>query len=438
MPKTIRFGTLPGKKVGEMNGFEIRRMNVRDLFPADYNPREIGDRNLKGLKRSVKEFGLPHAIIINRRSGRIIGGHQRLKTLDPNKTTDVVVMDLDERREKLFNVTLNNRHIQGDFTTGLRELLDEFETYNLDDLTEDLLLDDLRADIPDFETPGEGGGLVNEGEGEPQPEPPAPPCPVDPVSKPGEVYELGRHRIICGDCTREQHVKKLLGEVRPYATITDPPYCSGGFQEAGKRTGSISTNSRVPSKLRKLPTIINDTLSTRGYQSLIRRALEFADTGLIYVFTDWRMWIPLYDVVESSGFGVRSMIVWDKIMGGLGHGWLNSHELIMHARRIKVKFDPHKSSSNILRHHRSGNDLHPTQKPVELIEDLLRTTDMADTIYDPFTGSGSTLLAADLQGRTWFGCELDRKYVDVTRIRWTEYCKTQNIDPGPGALNAPS
>ena len=241
---------------------------------------------------------------------------------------------------------------------------------------------------------------------------PAPP--KTPVTAYGDLWLLGKHRVLCGDSTSPQDVQRLLQGVKPDAILSDPPYCSGGFQEAGRSQGSIGTDARIK------PKIANDTLSTRGYQSLIRSVIEQAKAPLLYLFTDWRMWVNLFDVVEASGYGVRNMVVWDKGSPGMGMGWRTQHELVMFAAAASVKFDNHKAQGNVIATKRTGNDLHPTQKPVELLERILDVTDMARTIYDPFGGSGSTLVACQNLGRTAYLVELDPNYVDVICRRYQE------------------
>jgi DNA modification methylase len=140
------------------------------------------------------------------------------------------------------------------------------------------------------------------------------------------------------------------------------------------------------------------------------------------VFTDWRMWVNLFDVVESSGFGVRSMIVWDKSSPGMGRGWRSQHELVMWGARETPPFDKHASGQgNVVQAARTGNDLHTTQKPVDLVAKLLSVVPFAGTVYDPFAGSGTTLIAAHLTGRTAYLCEMDPAYADVIARRWQEH-----------------
>lgn len=124
----------------------------------------------------------------------------------------------------------------------------------------------------------------------------------------------------------------------------------------------------------------------------MKNVLGATDIKVAYIFTDWRMWIYLFDLVEGSGLGVRNMIVWNKQSPGMGNGWRAQHELIMFAHRTKPKWDNHKGYGNVLEATRSGNELHPTQKPVEILEKLLDNTQWAEGVLDTFGGSGTTLI----------------------------------------------
>lgn len=215
----------------------------------------------------------------------------------------------------------------------------------------------------------------------------------------------------------------------PEILLTDPPYCSGGFQESGKVTGSIGSKQSDGKGGYTTPTISSDNLSTRGYQVLMKAVLGAADVKVAYLFTDWRMWVYLFDLVEGSGLGVRNMIVWNKKSPGMGNGWRAQHELVMFAHRTKPKWDNHKGYGNVLEATRSGNELHPTQKPVEILEKLLDNTDWAEGVLDPFGGSGTTLIAAESAGQPAYLMEMEPRFVDVIVRRYIKSTgKTSGIE----------
>ena len=195
----------------------------------------------------------------------------------------------------------------------------------------------------------------------------------------------------------------------PDMVVTDPPYSSGGFQESGKSSGSIGT--------RGLETIAFDNLSTRGYRLLMREVLRWCNQAdEVYLFTDWRMWIEAFDVVEGAGWRIRNMLVWDKGTLGMGLPWRNQHELIVYGkRRPAVMVDG--KLGNVLRFPRSGNKFHPTEKPVDLLRCLIGNSPTADLIVDPFAGSGTTLRAAKDLGRRAIGVELDEAHCETAAKR---------------------
>jgi DNA modification methylase len=247
----------------------------------------------------------------------------------------------------------------------------------------------------------------------------APEKPEQPVTRLGDVWMLGPHRLICADVRDEVAVRRLLESKVPDCILTDPPYNSGGFQEAGRAQGGVGTK-RARGVVR--PRIPNDQLSTRGVTALLQAGLASCRASMAYVFTDWRMWITVSDTLESQGFGVRNMLVWDKGTPGMGQGWRTQHELVAFAQRGKVVWDKKAPGhGNVVQAKRTGNLLHPTQKPVDLLVQIIETTEMARTFYDPFAGSGSTLIACHDLERTCWAMELDPGFVDVAVERFQRH-----------------
>jgi DNA modification methylase len=210
-----------------------------------------------------------------------------------------------------------------------------------------------------------------------------------------------------GDC---REVLADLGDTFD-CVITDPPYSSGGFQEAGKSNGSIGTRGSEKIAL--------DNLSTRGYERLMREVLRYLNQAdEIYIFTDWRMWINTFDALEAGGWRVRNMLVWDKVQMGMGMPWRNQHELIAYGKRSPAKILDGKRG-NVLQSRRSGNVNHPTEKPLGLLSQLVANT-RADVIMDPFAGSGTTPVAAKQAGVHSVGIEMHEAYCEVIAKRLSQ------------------
>jgi site-specific DNA-methyltransferase (adenine-specific) len=181
--------------------------------------------------------------------------------------------------------------------------------------------------------------------------------------------------------------------------VMDPPYSSGGFQEAGKAQGSIGATQTA--------SIESDTMSSEGYVHLIRRIVRGANAQAVYVFTDWRMWGFTREAIELGGHRVRGMIVWNKGSGGMGVRWKTQHELIAWGTRISGKMG--EGHGNVIQASRTRNALHPTEKPVNLMSTIIGTAEPGE-VLDPFMGSGTTGVAAIRHGRRFIGIELDPKH----------------------------
>lgn len=379
---------------------------IEKVIPNPKNPNTHPAEQIKLLGRIIQAAGWRQPITVSNRSGFIVKGHGRLLAAKKAGLTEVPVdyQEYANEAEEYADLIADNRLAE----------LSEIDTELLADIFQDIDLSEIPAELTGYtesEINALTAALADELDETVSEEVPVPET-KEIVTKPGDIWILGRHRVMCGDCTNKDHREKLLDGATPQILLTDPPYCSGGFQESGRSSGSIGTITKYKYE-KRTPTIANDMLSTRGYQALIKQAITGIPCAVAYIFTDWRMWLYLFDLVEGSGFGVRSMIVWNKKAIGMGSGWRSQYELIMFAHRTKTKFDNTKGYGNVLECSRSGNDLHPTQKPVELIEMLLDNTDWCNGVYDPFGGSGTTLIACEKMGQTAYIMELEPKYVDT-------------------------
>jgi DNA modification methylase len=376
------------------------------LKPHPRNARQ-GDRG--AIYESIKANGFYGACVVQRSTGHIlVGNHRYFSAVDAQlPAIPVIYVDCDD--DAALRILLSDNKTSDDANyddNALAALLAELANTDAGLAGTGFSGDDLDQLISDLANGGGMGGGGTELLTDPDAVPEDAPTRV----KPGDLWRMGEHRLLCGDGAVAADVDRLLCGERPGAMVTDPPYCSGGFQEAGKKSGSIGTRGDEM--------IANDTLSTRGYTALMKQALTLCRAGVIYVFTDWRMWVNLFDVAEGSGYGVRNMVVWDKGTPGMGRGWRSQHELILVGMKVTQPFDPHKAQGNVIGAQRTGNKLHPTEKPVSLIETLLDVTDMARTVYDPFGGSGTTLIACEKMGRTAYLCELSPTFCDTILARW--------------------
>ena len=385
---------------------------IERLVEYARNPRK-NDHAVDGVAAAIREYGF-RVPIVAKSDGLIVDGHLRLKAAKKLGLKDVPVVladDLTEAQIKAFRLSVNKVAELAQWDEELLRLeLQELGEMGFDlNLTgfADLELDTLLAETTE--------GLTDPDD--------VPEVPAEPVTRLGDVWLLGRHRLVCGSSS-EESAAKYFG--RMDLVCTDPPYCSGGFQESGKSVGSVGTAA-------KHKQIANDRLSTRGYQSLIRSAVFGINAQFFYVFTDWHMWTHLYDIAESSSAGVRSMITWNKGTPGMGLGWRSQHELILWACRKQPPYTRgFPGIGNVISMSRQKNDLHTTQKPVELMRTLLQGAPFARAVAEPFCGSGSTLIACEMEGRDCVAAELDSAYVDVTVKRWQDFTGEQATLEGDG------
>lgn len=400
------------KKI-DIKDYPIITLNVNDIKKDPSNPNNMTLEQMNGLEKSLTKFGRMKYIVVDQ-NNILIDGEHRLEVEKANGTESLQVIQVpvdNEIDRKMMRETLNQLHGEYNKEKQSSELLAIFESRRLDELSE--LLAQPKQDFENLITKyNPDVTFVREEDDTKLPSL----YDTEAFVKQGEIWQLGRHKIMCGDCTEQNNKQKLFDNINPDIVLTDPPYSSGGFQEARKRTGSIGTRQNA--------TILNDSLSTRGYLSLIKNMLSGLNTDVVYIFTDWRMWSWTVDSLESSGFPVRNMLVWDKTQMGMGFPWRTQHELITFAKRTPSKMLDGKRG-NVLQANRTGNINHPTEKPVELLKQIIDNTE-GKIIYDPFLGSGSTLIAAEQTGRICMGLEIDSHYCSVICKRFYNYT---NIEP---------
>lgn len=382
---------------------EIKELPLKELKPAAYNPRKKlkkGDKEYEKIKQSLLKFGYVDPIIVNEYL-TVIGGHQRLtvlKDLD-YETAKCVIVDLPKEDEKALNIALNKITGQWDEALLADLLLDLQESdFNLD-LTgfEPPEIDDILSNVHDKE--------LSEDEFDVEEELKKPT-----VSRNGDIWQLGKHRVICGDSTKAETYKQLLDDRKANLVVTDPPYNVDVEETAGK--------------------ILNDNMSDGDfYQFLLSMFTQvenhMEDDASIYVFHADTEGLNFRKAFKNAGFYLSGCCIWKKnslVLGRSPYQWQHEPCLYGWKKKGKHQWFSDRKQTTIWEYDRpkSSKD-HPTMKPIQLMAYPIQNSSMRGTIVlDPFLGSGSTLIAADQAGRICYGIELDEKFVDVIVKRYIE------------------
>ncbi|MDS4446147.1 site-specific DNA-methyltransferase [Streptococcus pneumoniae] len=382
---------------------EIKELPLKELKPAAYNPRKKlkkGDKEYEKIKQSLLKFGYVDPIIVNE-DLTVIGGHQRLtvlKDLD-YETAKCVIVKLSKEDEKALNIALNK--ITGQWDDAL-----------LADLLLDLQESDFNLDLTGFEPPEIDNIISNvhdkelsEDEFDVEEELKKPT-----VSRHGDIWQLGKHRVICGDSTKSETYDQLLGDKKANLVVTDPPYNVDVEETAGK--------------------ILNDNMSDRDfYQFLLSMFTQvenhMEDDASIYVFHADTEGLNFRKAFKDAGFYLSGCCIWKKnslVLGRSPYQWQHEPCLYGWKKKGKHQWFSDRKQTTIWEYDRpkSSKD-HPTMKPIQLMAYPIQNSSMRGTIVlDPFLGSGSTLIAADQTGRVCYGIELDEKFVDVIVKRYIE------------------
>lgn len=399
----------------------IKTLSLDDLAPADYNPRTISDDALDGLRKSIERFDLVQPIIWNERTKRIVGGHQRVKALRQLGRTEaqVVVVDLPETEEKALNIALNSPAIAGEFTDDLQALLDEIAQED-EALFEDLRLGELVIEVE------EASAVVGLTDPDAIPE-----APSDPITKQGDLWLLGRHRLLCGDSTNALDVARLLGDAMPSLMVTDPPY---GVEY------DPSWRASIPDKKRKKGSSKNKNTQKLGVvekddKADWRDAWALWDGDACYVYHAGLFGAVVLESLEACDLIARSQIIWGKENFTFGRGdyhW--KHEPCWYAvrkGRSSGRNDDRTQATvwEIPARDDSGHG-HGTQKPVECMARPIRNHVFSE-VYDPFLGSGTTMIAAEKEGVTCYGMEISPRYCDVIVKRWEDFTGQKAVLSAP-------
>lgn len=375
----------------------ITTRKVDELIPYVRNSRTHSDEQVAQIAASIKEFGWTNPILVDG-EGVIIAGHGRLmaaRKLGYSEVPTIELRDLTEAQKKAYVIADNRLALNAGWDNEMLTLeLGELaaDGYNLDLLGFDT------KELDALLEPQVVDGLVDEDE--------VPEVGPEPITKPGDVWVLGRHRLMCGDSTSIDAVDKLMAGQKADMVFTDPPY-------------GVEYQSNMRTKSEKFDVLANDD------QFLdITPIVESFSTGWVFVWTSWKVqtkWIEMF-----SGFGYpTNIVIWHKPGGGIGdlkRTFSSDYEVALVWHRGAELCGKRIGSVWTINKDGASTYVHPTQKPVALAEEALdKTTRKSATVLDLFGGSGSTLIACEKTGRIARLMELDPKYCDVIVKRWEEF-----------------
>lgn len=368
----------------------IELIDIESLIPYARNSRTHSDSQVAQIAASIKEFGFTNPVLIDADSG-IIAGHGRVMAARKLGLVDIPCIrlgHLTEAQKRAYVIADNKLALNSGWDNEM--LLVEFA--ELEDLGFDLdLTGFVQEEIDALKPEVVQEGLTDEDA--------VPEVPVEPTTKLGDVYILGRHRLMCGDSTSLDAVNKLMDGNAVDMVFTDPPY-------------NVAFNGRSG----KHDVIKNDNLPDAEFGDFIAEVcntIRAVDPKVYYIWCNWNFYGVLQGKLEY-----KSCIVWAKNVFGMGNGYRHQHEFCLFNGKIDQEI---KNESDLWSIKKDTNYVHPTQKPVALSVRAFGNHVKLLNVLDLFGGSGSTLIGAEQTGRNAYVMELDPKYCDVIVKRWEEF-----------------
>lgn len=417
---------------------KIEERSISSVFPYAKNTKKHPDKQIQQIADSIREFGFNQPIVVDK-EGVVIVGHGRFAAAAFMGLEKVPVLEVDITEEKAKAYRLaDNKLNESDWDMDLviAELRDlDSKGFNIDltGFSRRLIIvnDDRDDDVPKV--------------------------PVKPKSAEGDLYEIGAHKVLCGDSTKEASYLKLLQGTKADMVFTDPPY-NVNYKGSGENTSEG---------------ILNDNMDAAKFQQFlidafknVRNAVKAG--GGLYVFHSDKTQAIFEIAMRASDLEIRNQLIWNKPAGGLGMGdYRSKHEPFFYAgvKGTAPNFYGDRTHTTVLDFQASETQLlawakkqklaetegrttiwtmkraptkeyvHPTQKPVELvIYALMNSSKVEDIVLDPFLGSGSAIIGCEKTNRSCYGIELDPKFVDVIVQRWVDFTGNRNIKKNGEAI----
>ncbi len=383
---------------------EFKKLPIDELTPASYNPRKKlkpGDSEYEKIKNSITEFGYVDPVIVNR-DMTVIGGHQRITVLKALGYTEIdcVVIDINKTKEKALNIALNK--VSGEWDKELLvELIKDLQASDFDvaftgfDPPE---IDQLFSDVHDKnvqEDDFDVDGALEEA----------------PVSQVGDLWLLGKHRLLCGDATKPEDIMRLMDGKKANLCVTDPPYNCDYTGGTGMK-------------------IQNDKMSDEAFKEFLLKAFKniydnLAHGGAFYAFHSDAEKVNFFNATVEAGFHYSTTCIWVKNALVLGRqDYQMRHEPIIYAFKNTAKHQWYggRKLTTVWEYDRpTRSTLHPTMKTLELVAFPIKNSSLENSIVlDTFGGSGSTLISCEQLNRVCYMSEIDPQYATVILKRYIE------------------
>lgn len=391
----------------------IKRMPISALKPAKYNPRKDlkpGDPAYEKIRRSLHEFGYVDPVIWNEVTGNIVGGHQRYKVLTAEGATEIdcVVVHIENpQEEKALNIALNKAVGEWE-PVALADLLNDLKLsgYDVDATGFDAAeIDDLFSKVHDTD--------VKDDECDIDPEQ------VEPFVQLGDIWLLGKHRLMCADSTRDENIGLLMDGHKADLVVTDPPY-----------------NVAVTGKTKDALTIQNDDMEDGKFYDFLLSAFRaivphLAEGASAYIFHADMEGVNFRRAFKEAGFHISGVCIWVKntmVLGRSPYQWQHEPVLYGWLPNGKHKWFSDRKQTTVWEFDKpQRNKVHPTMKPIELIcYPIANSSAPGYIVLDTFAGSGSTIIACEQMDRICYAMEIDPKYASAIVERYKEYVGSTN------------
>jgi len=383
---------------------KIEIVDINTIKPYENNPRKLKDSAIEKVAKSIKEFGFRQPIVVDKEK-IIVVGHTRYRASKKLGLTNVPITIADNLTPEQINAyriadNRTNEEAEWDIELLKSEL-------------KDLQLKDFDLDLTAFDEDQLNNFLFEEKEGLTD-EDAVPETLEEPITKLGDIWKLGKHKLICGDSTKIETYQKLCGDIKTDLYLTDPPY-------------NVSYEGKTKDKL----TIQNDKQSNDEFIKFLSDAFISADSvlkmgGSFYIWHSDSEGLNFRLACIEAKWKLRQTLIWSKnsmVMGRQDYQWQHEPCLYGWKEGSSHNWYSDRKQTTIIKHDRpTQSKLHPTMKPVSLMEYLIKNSSkQEDIILDSFLGSGSTLIACEKINRICYGVELDPKYCDVIVKRWEQF-----------------